>query len=129
MLQVNRYGESLKAFITTIIIGAQYVQAAGVALGLQNVVRKCCCNIHWWRRFFSQGDFYEGINYAESLQITRALSKQRLGNFTVSYKQLLSQLKSSCCWYSWYLADGMDPLAVYAVTKKLVNAVAGTVLC
>ena len=34
------YPESLKALPPQIIIGAQYVQAAGVALGLKNVVRK-----------------------------------------------------------------------------------------
>ncbi len=36
----NSYPEELKALPPQIIIGAQYVQAAGVALGLKNATRK-----------------------------------------------------------------------------------------
>ena len=64
----NMYPESLKALPPQIIIGAQYVQAAGVALGLKKRGKKNVAVTYTGDGGSSQGDFYEGINYAGAYQ-------------------------------------------------------------
>ena len=42
----NQMPENVNALAPQIIIGAQIIQTAGVALGMKYVV-KICCNLHW----------------------------------------------------------------------------------
>ena len=60
----NSYPEELKALPPQIIIGAQYVQAAGVALGLKKRNKKNVVFTYTGDGGSSQGDFYEAINFA-----------------------------------------------------------------
>lgn len=39
--------DDVNALSPQIIIGAQYIQTAGVALGLKNAVRSCRNHLHW----------------------------------------------------------------------------------
>ncbi len=59
----NLYPEDLKAMPPQIIIGAQYVQAAGVALGLKKHGKKNVAFAYTGDGGSSQGDFYEAINF------------------------------------------------------------------
>lgn len=43
----NQFPEGVNALSPQIIIGAQYIQAAGVAFALKNVVKSSCNHIHW----------------------------------------------------------------------------------
>lgn len=54
----------MKALPPQIIIGAQYVQAAGVALGLKKRNKKNVVFTYTGDGGSSQGDFYEAINFA-----------------------------------------------------------------
>ena len=60
----NLYPEDLQALPPQIIIGAQYVQAAGVALGLKKRNKKNVVFTYTGDGGSSQGDFYEAINFA-----------------------------------------------------------------
>src|SRR5699024_7588708 len=60
----NLYPEDLKALPPQIIIGAQYIQNAGVALGLKKRGKKNVAITYTGDGGSSQGDFYEGINFA-----------------------------------------------------------------
>src|SRR5690625_6283553 len=54
----------MNALFPQIIIGAQYVQAAGVALGMKLRGEKSVAITYTGDGGTSQGDFYEGINMA-----------------------------------------------------------------
>jgi len=56
--------EGVNVFPPQIIIGAQYIQAAGVALGFQKRKQKSVAMTYTGDGGTSQGDFYEGINFA-----------------------------------------------------------------
>lgn len=60
----NKYPENFNALPPQIIIGAQYVQAAGIALGLKKKGSKNVAYTYTGDGGTSQGDFYEGINFA-----------------------------------------------------------------
>src|SRR4051794_941490 len=56
--------EGVNVFPPQIIIGAQYIQAAGIALGFQKRGTKAVAMTYTGDGGTSQGDFYEGINFA-----------------------------------------------------------------
>src|SRR6476646_4469503 len=56
--------EGVNVYIPQIIIGAQYVQAAGVALGLKKRGLNAVAITYTGDGGTSQGDFYEGMNFA-----------------------------------------------------------------
>src|SRR5690606_25424508 len=60
----NQMPEGVNALPPQIIIGAQYVQAAGVGLGLKMRGKKNVAITYTGDGGTSQGDFYEGINFA-----------------------------------------------------------------
>src|SRR5690554_6037320 len=60
----NNYPEDFHAIPPQIIIGAQYVQAAGVGLGLKKRGKQNVAFTYTGDGGSSQGDFYEGINFA-----------------------------------------------------------------
>ena len=61
----NQFPEGVNAFSPQIIIGAQYIQTAGVAFGIKNVVKSSAIT-YTGDGGSSQGDFYEGINFASA---------------------------------------------------------------
>src|SRR5699024_6234623 len=60
----NQMPDDLQALSPQIIIGAQYVQAAGVALGMKKRGKKAVAVTYTGDGGTSQGDFYEGLNFA-----------------------------------------------------------------
>ena len=60
----NQIPEDVNVLSPQIIIGAQYIQAAGVALGLKKRGKKAVAITYTGDGGTSQGDFYEGINFA-----------------------------------------------------------------
>src|SRR5699024_5442931 len=60
----NQFPEGVNGLSPQIIIGAQYTQAAGVALGLKKRGKKSVAVTYTGDGGTSQGDFYEGINFA-----------------------------------------------------------------
>jgi len=117
----NQY-EDLKALAPQIIIGAQYVQAAGVALGLKLRNQKNVAITYTGDGGTSQGDFYEGINMAGAYQAPAIFVVQN-NRFAISVpveKQTAAKTlaqKAVAAGIEGIQVDGMDVLAVYAATK------------
>lgn len=118
----NQYSEDLKALAPQIIIGAQYVQAAGVALGMKIRGNKNVAITYTGDGGTSQGDFYEGINMAGAYQAPAIFVVQN-NRFAISVpveKQTAAKTlaqKAVAAGIEGIQVDGMDVLAVYAATK------------
>lgn len=119
----NLYPEDLKAVPPQIIIGAQYIQAAGVALGLKKRNKKNVAVTYTGDGGSSQGDFYEAINFAGAFKANGIFIIQNNG-FAISTpreKQTAAKTlaqKAVAAGIPGIQVDGMDPLAVYAITKE-----------
>ncbi|WP_249870240.1 pyruvate dehydrogenase (acetyl-transferring) E1 component subunit alpha [Oceanobacillus saliphilus] len=118
----NQFPENLHALSPQIIIGAQYVQAAGVALGIKKRGKKNVAITYTGDGGTSQGDFYEGINFAGAYKAPAIFIVQN-NRFAISVPvekqtnaKTLAQ-KSVAAGIEGIQVDGMDVLAVYAVTK------------
>ncbi len=118
----NKYPEDLNAYPPQIIIGAQIIQAAGAAVGLKKRGKKQVAVTYTGDGGSSQGDFYEGINYAGAFKAPAVFYIQNNGYAisTPREKQTaaitLGQ-KAVAAGIPGIIVDGMDPLAVYAVSK------------
>ncbi|EPH95283.1 MULTISPECIES: pyruvate dehydrogenase (acetyl-transferring) E1 component subunit alpha [unclassified Enterococcus] len=118
----NFYPEELKALPPQIIIGAQYIQAAGVALGLKKRNKKNVVFTYTGDGGSSQGDFYEAINFAGAYHANAVFYIQNNG-FAISTpreKQTAAKTlaqKAVAAGIPGIQVDGMDPLAVYTVSK------------
>ncbi|HLQ74003.1 MAG TPA: pyruvate dehydrogenase (acetyl-transferring) E1 component subunit alpha [Bacillota bacterium] len=118
----NEMPEGVRALSPQIIIGAQYVQAAGVALGMKLRGKKSVAITYTGDGGTSQGDFYEGLNFAGAYQVPGIFIVQN-NYFAISVpveKQTSAKTlaqKAVAAGMEGYQVDGMDPLAVYAVTK------------
>lgn len=118
----NLYPDDLYALPPQIIIGAQYVQAAGVALGLKKRGSKNVAFVYTGDGGTSQGDFYEAINFAGSYHANAVFFVQNNG-FAISTprsKQTAAETlaqKAIAAGIPGIQVDGMDPLATYYVSK------------
>ncbi|MEH6908683.1 MULTISPECIES: pyruvate dehydrogenase (acetyl-transferring) E1 component subunit alpha [Neobacillus] len=105
--------------IPQIIIGAQYVQTAGVALGMKKRGAKSVAITYTGDGGTSQGDFYEGINFAGAYKAPAIFIVQN-NRFAISTpvdKQSAAKTlaqKAVAAGIPGVQVDGMDPLAVYA---------------
>ena len=127
----NQIPEGVNVYPPQIIIGAQYVQAAGVALGLKKRGKQAVAVTYTGDGGSSQGDFYEGINFAGA-QKSPAIFFIQNNQFAISTPRELQTAgktlaqKGIAAGIPSVLVDGMDPLAVYTVTKEARDrAVAG----
>ncbi|WP_170861705.1 MULTISPECIES: pyruvate dehydrogenase (acetyl-transferring) E1 component subunit alpha [Virgibacillus] len=118
----NQMPEGVHAVSPQIIIGAQYVQAAGVALGMKKRGKKNVAVTYTGDGGTSQGDFYEGINFAGAYKAPAIFFVQN-NRFAISVPvekqtnaKTLAQ-KAVAAGIEGIQVDGMDVLAVYAVTK------------
>lgn len=118
----NNYPEDLKAYPPQIIIGAQYIQAAGAGLGLKRRGKPNVAFTYTGDGGSSQGDFYEGINYAGAFKAPVVFYIQNNG-YAISTPRdkqtaavTLAQ-KAVAAGVPGIQVDGMDALAVYAVSK------------
>ncbi|MDY0406017.1 pyruvate dehydrogenase (acetyl-transferring) E1 component subunit alpha [Virgibacillus sp. 179-BFC.A HS] len=118
----NQMPEGVNALSPQIIIGAQYVQAAGVALGLKKRGKKNVAITYTGDGGTSQGDFYEGMNFAAAYKANAIFIVQNNG-FAISVprdKQTAAKTlaqKAVAAGIEGIQVDGMDVLAVYAATK------------
>ncbi|WP_405103735.1 pyruvate dehydrogenase (acetyl-transferring) E1 component subunit alpha [Oceanobacillus sp. FSL H7-0719] len=118
----NQFPDDLRALAPQIIIGAQYVQAAGVALGMKLRGKKNVAITYTGDGGTSQGDFYEGINFAGAYQAPAIFIVQN-NRFAISVpveKQTAAKTlaqKAVAAGIEGIQVDGMDVLAVYAATK------------
>lgn len=127
----NQIPDGVNILPPQIIIGAQYIQAAGVALGLKKRGLPNVAVTYTGDGGSSQGDFYEGINFAGA-QKSPAIFFIQNNQFAISTPRELQTAgatlaqKGVAAGIPSVLVDGMDPLAVYAVTKQArERAVAG----
>lgn len=106
-----------------IIIGAQIVQAAGVGLGLKKRNKKNVAITYTGDGGSSQGDFYEGINFAGAFQTPTIVIVQNnqyaiSTHYTKQTAAATIAQKAVAAGITGVRVDGMDVLATYAVTKK-----------
>lgn len=127
----NNYPKDFNAFPPQIIIGAQYVQATGVALGMKKRGKKTVAYTYTGDGGSSQGDFYEGINFAGAFNVPAVFYIQNNG-YAISTERKVQTVaatlgqKGIAAGILSYVVDGMDALAVYAVSKHAREyAVAG----
>ena len=119
----GRIPEGVNALLPQIIIGAQIVQAPGVAMGLKRRGKKNVVIAYTGDGGSSQGDFYEGMNFAGAFRlpcifvvqnngyaITTPRSKQTLAE-TIAQKAVAAGIRG-------VLVDGMDVLAVYKAVSE-----------
>lgn len=119
--QGNQIPEGVNVLSPQIIIGAQYVQAAGVALGIKKNGSKAVAITYTGDGGASQGDFYEGINFAGAFKAPAIFIVQnnRFAISTPVEKQSAAKTvaqKAVAAGIPGIQVDGMDPLAVYAAT-------------
>ncbi|WP_042356398.1 pyruvate dehydrogenase (acetyl-transferring) E1 component subunit alpha [Bacillus rubiinfantis] len=121
--QGNQIPEGVNVLSPQIIIGAQYVQAAGVALGMKKNGTKAVAVTYTGDGGTSQGDFYEGINFAGAFKAPAIFIVQnnRFAISTPVTKQSATKTlaqKAIAAGIPGIQVDGMDPLAVYAATSE-----------
>ncbi|GAB4072278.1 pyruvate dehydrogenase (acetyl-transferring) E1 component subunit alpha [Barrientosiimonas marina] len=119
----NQMPEDVHALSPQIIIGAQYTQTAGVALGLKKRGKQAVAVTYTGDGGTSQGDFYEGINFAGAYSAPAIFFVQN-NQFAISVPvnmqtnaKTLAQ-KGVAAGIASFRVDGMDVFAVYAATKK-----------
>ena len=118
--------EDVHVLMPQIIIGAQIVEAAGVAMAFKLKGEKRVAITYTGDGGTSQGDFYEGMNFAGAFQAPAVFIVQN-NQFAISVPvhlqtaaQTLSQ-KAVAAGIHGIQVDGMDVLAVYAATKEAVD--------
>ncbi|WHY79180.1 pyruvate dehydrogenase (acetyl-transferring) E1 component subunit alpha [Neobacillus sp. WH10] len=121
-LQGGQIPDGVNIAIPQIIIGAQYVQTAGVALGMKKRGAKSVAITYTGDGGTSQGDFYEGINFAGAFKAPAIfiIQNNRFAISTPREKQTAAKTlaqKAVAAGIPGIVVDGMDPLAVYAATR------------
>ncbi|WP_026584910.1 pyruvate dehydrogenase (acetyl-transferring) E1 component subunit alpha [Bacillus sp. J33] len=115
--------EGVNVIAPQIIIGAQYIQTAGVALGMKKRGEKKVAITYTGDGGASQGDFYEGINFAGAFNAPAIFIVQnnRFAISTPVEKQSAAKTiaqKAVAAGIPGIQVDGMDPLAVYAAVRE-----------
>lgn len=116
-------GKPVNAWMPQIIIGAQYVEAAGTALGLKKRKQDAVAYAYTGDGGSSQGDFYEGINFASAYKANAVFFVQNNG-YAISTPRKLQTAAQHLAAKGWasglpsMVVDGNDPLAMYLATKK-----------
>ncbi|WP_100404630.1 pyruvate dehydrogenase (acetyl-transferring) E1 component subunit alpha [Bacillus solitudinis] len=123
--------DGLNVVVPQIIIGAQIIQTAGVALGLKRKGKNNIAITYTGDGGASQGDFYEGMNFAGAYNAPAVFIVQN-NRFAISVpveKQSAAKTiaqKAVAAGIEGVQVDGMDVLAVYAATKQARdNAISG----
>lgn len=121
--QGNQIPDGVNVISPQIIIGAQYIQAAGVALGMKKRGEKAVAITYTGDGGASQGDFYEGINFAGAFKAPAIFVVQN-NHFAISTpveKQSAAKTiaqKAVAAGIPGIQVDGMDALAVYAAVRE-----------
>ncbi|MGJ9383920.1 pyruvate dehydrogenase (acetyl-transferring) E1 component subunit alpha [Salipaludibacillus neizhouensis] len=115
--------EGVRVMMPQIIIGAQITQTAGVAMGLKKNKEDAVAVTYTGDGGASQGDFYEGMNFAGAFNSPAIFIVQN-NRFAISVpveKQSAAKTiaqKAVAAGIHGVQVDGMDILAVYAATKE-----------
>ncbi|MFJ8063904.1 pyruvate dehydrogenase (acetyl-transferring) E1 component subunit alpha [Psychrobacillus sp. NPDC096426] len=110
--------EGVNVLMPQIIIGAQIIQAAGVALGFKLKNKKNVAIAYIGDGGTSQGDFYEGINFAGAYKVPAIFFVQN-NQYAISVpinKQTAAETlaqKAVAAGIRGIQVDGMDVLAVH----------------
>lgn len=115
--------DDVNVLMPQIIIGAQIVQSAGVAMGLKKKGNKNVVVTYTGDGGSSQGDFYEGMNFAGAFNlpaifivqnnqyaISTPFAKQTAAK-SIAHKGVAAGIRS-------FQVDGMDVLAVYKAVSE-----------
>jgi pyruvate dehydrogenase E1 component alpha subunit len=119
----NQIPEGVNLLPPQIIIGAQIIQAAGVALGIKKRGEKAVAITYTGDGGASQGDFYEGINFAGAFNVPAifVVQNNRFAISTPVEKQSAAKTiaqKAVAAGIPGIQVDGMDPLAVYVAVRE-----------
>lgn len=119
----NQIPEGVNVISPQIIIGAQIIQAAGVALGMKKRGAKSVAITYTGDGGASQGDFYEGINFAGAYKAPAifVVQNNRFAISTPVEKQSAAKTiaqKAVAAGILGIQVDGMDPLAVYSAVRE-----------
>ncbi|WP_439644869.1 pyruvate dehydrogenase (acetyl-transferring) E1 component subunit alpha [Caldalkalibacillus mannanilyticus] len=118
--------EGVNVLMPQIIIGAQIVQCTGVAYGFKLKGEKKVAVTYIGDGGTSQGDFYEGLNFAGAYQAPAIFVVQN-NRYAISVpiekqtKAITLAHKSVAAGIPGYQVDGMDILAVYKVMQEAVE--------
>jgi pyruvate dehydrogenase E1 component alpha subunit len=121
--QGGQIPKEVNVLMPQIIIGAQIIQAAGVGFGLKKKGLKNVCITYTGDGGASQGDFYEGLNFAGAYGANTIFVVQN-NRFAISVpveKQSAAKTiaqKAVAAGIEGIQVDGMDVLAVYAATQQ-----------
>ncbi len=119
----GRIPDDVYTLMPQIIIAAQCTQTAGVALGLKKRGKRNVAFTYFGDGATSQGDFYEGLNFAGAFNVPAVFISQN-NRFAISVpveKQSATKTlaqKAVAAGIKGIQVDGMDPLAVYAAAKN-----------
>lgn len=119
----NNIPEGVNVISPQIIIAAQITQCAGVALGMKKRAKKSVAVTYTGDGGSSQGDFYEGINFAGAFKAPAIFIVQnnRFAISTPVEKQTAAKTiaqKGVAVGIPGVQVDGMDPLAVYVAVRE-----------
>lgn len=127
----NDYPKDLNAYVPQVIVGGHITHAMGVALGMKKRNKKNIVFSLNGDGATSQGDFYEGINFAGVYNVPYVIVVQNNGyGISVPVEEqtkaeTLAQ-KAVAAGIPGIQVDGMDPLAMYAaVSTAREHALAG----
>lgn len=116
-------GKPVNSWFPQIIIGAQYVEAAGVALGLKKRKKDAVAFVYTGDGGSSQGDTYEGINFAGAYKAPLVAFIQNNG-YAISTPRSLQSAAPHLAAKGWaagapsIVVDGMDAIAMYLASKE-----------
>ncbi|WP_438448855.1 pyruvate dehydrogenase (acetyl-transferring) E1 component subunit alpha [Gorillibacterium sp. sgz5001074] len=122
----GRIPEGVNVLMPQIIIGAQIVQAAGVAMGFKKRGKRNVVVAYTGDGGSSQGDFYEGLNTAGAFQLPVVFVVQN-NHFAISTPRSLQTAaetiaqKAVAAGIPGVLVDGMDVMAVYKAATEAVD--------
>ncbi|CAH1849955.1 thiamine pyrophosphate-dependent dehydrogenase E1 component subunit alpha [Convivina praedatoris] len=116
-------GKPVNSWMPQIIIGAQYVEAAGIALGLKKRKKDAVVYAYTGDGGTSQGDFYEGMDFAGAYHANAVFFSQNNG-FAISTPRKLQTAAPHLAAKGWaaglpsVVVDGNDAIAVYLAAKE-----------
>lgn len=118
----NILPEGVHGLPAQVIIGSQYVQAAGLGMAYKRDGKDQVAMTYIGDGGSSQGDFYEGINFAGVFESQTVFIVQN-NQYGISVpREMQSKAptlaqKAAAAGIPGVQVDGMDPLALYEVTK------------
>lgn len=118
--------EGVNLFPPQIIIAAQTTQCVGVAAAFKLRGEKRVALCYFGDGATSQGNFYEALNFAGVYKVPAIFFSQNNGYaisvpFAMQTAAPTIAQKAVAAGIHGVRVDGMDPLAVYAVTKEAVE--------